>query len=77
MLIAAVIVYPIDIPTRFEYWDTAQSLYLIPPGERERERERISLEDIYDRKFLSTSRVWRNCTPSSHIHGGSYHKFNE
>lgn len=42
MLIAAVIVYPIDIPTRFEYWDTAQSLYLIPPGERERERELVS-----------------------------------
>ena len=40
MLIAAVIVYPIDIPTRFEYWDTAQSLYLIPPVERERKRER-------------------------------------
>ena len=24
---------------------------------------------LYPRKFLSTLKVWRNCTPSSHIYG--------
>jgi hypothetical protein len=34
MLIDAVIVYPIDVPTRFVYWDIPQSVYLIPPTGR-------------------------------------------
>ena len=29
------------------------------------------------RKFLGTLEVWRNSTPSSHIHGRSHDKFNE
>ena len=37
----------------------------------------IKDDNLEYRKFLGTPRVWRNSTPSSHIHGRPHNEFNE